>query len=204
MYIRTYEHEGRCGYLFGTEGFHGPLAVVDPVGDIAPILAERRDRPIEMLFLTSGRFDGEAVRALRAATGAPVHAHRALGPALEAAAIPLAARLGGGDRLDLGGVGVRVLATPGVDRGGMVVLVADSYLFTGETLPIGALDPTAPASEDPTSHYVSLRMLRQLPGGTEVLPGRRTITERRSTLAREAMRNPLLTAPSLQAFLALR
>ncbi len=27
MYIRTYEHEGRCGYLFGADGFHGPLVL---------------------------------------------------------------------------------------------------------------------------------------------------------------------------------
>ncbi|GIW73292.1 MAG: hypothetical protein KatS3mg102_2834 [Planctomycetota bacterium] len=202
MYIRTYEHGTRCSYLFGPEGFSGPLAVVDPAGDPSRLLAGTRDRPIEQVYLTSGRFEPEAVRALLAATGARLHAHRTLAPRLEAAGLPLAVRLAGGDRLEVGGIELRVLATPGIDRGAICLLLAEAYLFTGETLPLGGFAPDTPPADDPVSHYVSLRMLSQLPGDIEVLPGRRTAAARRSTLAAELAGNPLLAAPDLQAFLA--
>ncbi|RME77031.1 MAG: MBL fold metallo-hydrolase [Planctomycetota bacterium] len=202
MYLRTYEHEGRTGYLFGPEGFSGPLAVVDPVGSIEPILAERRERPIERIVLTSGHFDAEAVRALQRHTDARLGAHRLLGPRLEKAGIAVADRLSGGDRFEVGGIEVRVLATPGIDRGSIVLLAGGAWLFTGLTLPTGPRRPAGIVASDPVAHYVSLRMLSQLPPGTIVLPGARTAAERRSTLGRELERNPLLTAADLAAFRA--
>lgn len=98
-----------------------------------------------------------------------------------------------GGRLDLGGLAVEVLATPGHSAGSLCFLIGD-HLFSGDTLFRGFVGKAA--GDDPAKARKAgealvrtiRRKLLTLPGATRVCPGH----GRTTTVADEAAANPFL------------
>lgn len=170
MYVRNLVHETNVGYLVGTDGFSGPLFVVDPVGDVESLVMATRQRPISHILLTGPPAQAESVQGLRDLTNAHVCVHRGLAADLEATGIPVTARLVGGDRFEPAGVSCRVLATPGVSRFALSFLIGGVYLFAGRTL---TLEPDCASDlEDPIGLALSRRVIATLADELDVMPGR--------------------------------
>jgi hydroxyacylglutathione hydrolase len=124
-----------------------------------------------------------------------------------------------GDEVDLGGLRLRALMTPGHTHEHVAFLLLDGDrevgVFTGGSLIVGSAARTDLVSEDRTdeltrAQYASLRRLASLPGEVLVWPthGAGSFcsappgTERTSTIARELATNPLLQATDENAFVA--
>ncbi len=190
-------------YLFGPDG-SGPLAAVDPGEDVEEILDAAAGRPLALIFATHGHEDHVCgIRALKERTGALVAAHRFAGPDFEARGIPLDVPLAGGDRFDVGGVPLRVLYTPGHHPAAISILVADRWLFTGDTLFVGNCGRTDLPGASAMNLYMSLQMLSNLPDDVIVLPGHDYGPSPTSTIGRERAENPTMRAASFEEFLAI-
>jgi len=136
-------------YILAEEG-SGRAVVIDPSFDVPKLLRVLADEQLycEAILLTHGHFDHIAgVSALKQEFGAPVYIHPADAamlrdpaenksldfPGLELSPIEADHLLRDVDRLELAGLSVLVLATPGHSRGSVCYLCGD-YLFTGDTL----------------------------------------------------------------------
>ncbi|MFZ2177777.1 MAG: MBL fold metallo-hydrolase, partial [Rhodococcus sp. (in: high G+C Gram-positive bacteria)] len=122
-----------------------------------------------------------------------------------------------GDEVDLGGLKLRALMTPGHTHEHLCFLLLDGEkevgVFTGGSLLVGSAARTDLISPERTdaltrAQYASLRRLAALPGEVAVWPthGAGSFcsappgTERTSTIARERATNPLLAAAGEDAF----
>lgn len=94
-----------------------------------------------------------------------------------------------GDVINVAGIDVEVLETPG-HTPGSVTLRAEDVLFTGDTLFAGSMGRTDLPGGDEAVIMRSLKRLGQLEGDYQVLPGH----EGRSTLERERETNYCLKA----------
>ena len=180
--------------------------VIDP-GDEAPRLLEAIDAlevEIAAILLTHTHFDHVgAVAPLARATGAEVWC-----PEIE---VPVLADImrfvpwpgfgpfesydadhtvAGGERLELAGMEIDVLFTPGHSPGHVTYSIpAEQALFDGDVLFAGSVGRTDLPGGDPATLMRSLAMLVEaLPGETVVYPGHMGNT----TIGRERATNPFL------------
>ena len=124
-----------------------------------------------------------------------------------------------GDEVDLGGLRLRALLTPGHTHDHLAFLLLDGDrevgVFTGGSLLVGSAARTDLVSDERTdeltrAQYASLRRLAALPGEVQVWPTHGAGSfcsappgaERTSTIARELATNPLLQAADEDAFVA--
>ena len=112
----------------------------------------------------------------------------------------------GGDVLELGGVRVRLLHTPGHTPGSQCFLVeeagAPGRLVSGDTLFLGSCGRVDLPGGDPEAMYESLHQrLGRLPDDTLLFPGHLYAAEPSSTLGEQKRSNPYLRVASLDAFL---
>jgi hydroxyacylglutathione hydrolase len=146
----------------------------------------------------------EGAQLLAAAAGHRAYGHRGLHD---------------GDEVDLGGLRLRALGTPGHTDEHMSYLLTDGDrpvgVFTGGSLIVGAaartdlVDPSR-TEELARAQYASLRRLSALPDAVQVWPthGAGSFCSappgaaRSSTIGREKVANSLLTAPDEDAFVA--
>ena len=91
--------------------------------------------------------------------------------------------------MNVGGINVEVLETPG-HTPGSVTLRAEDVLFTGDTLFQGSMGRTDLPGGDEATIMKSLKRLGELEGDYQVLPGH----EGQSTLERERKSNYCLKA----------
>ena len=166
----------------GAEGF-----LVDAGGPVAPLLEKAQERAIRLTHVLLTHHHGDHVRAL----GEVLERH----PDLEVLAHPeervpgTTGDLHDGDELELGGLRVRVLHTPG-HTAGMVALLVEGEVFDGDTLfkeSVGGV--RAPGS----TSYADLKrsimdVLLALPPETVIRPGHTEPT----TVARELEHNPFV------------
>ena len=138
-------------------------------------------------MLTHGHFDHVgAVRALKQATGAPVHLARP--DAGASRMLPLAPQdvdvfVQDGMALSFGGLSLRVLATPGHTQGSVCYLCGGT-LFSGDTLFDGDVGRTDLAESVPAQMAPSLAKLgREVPPEAQVLPGHESFTTMAAQLA---------------------
>lgn len=106
----------------------------------------------------------------------------------------------GGDTLEVGGVTVTFVHTPGHTPGSQCFLV-DGCLISGDTLFIRSCGRTDLPGSDPAEMYTSLtRRLGALPEETVVLPGH-NYGGSQTTIGAEKRENPMMRFPSMSEFL---
>lgn len=191
--------------------------VVDPTRDPAGYLAAAGRRGLDVAYSADTHLHADFVSGGRelAALGATVLAPAAAG--LETPHRGMA----DGDELDLGGLRLRALATPGHTPEHLAYLLLDGRrpvaLFSGGSLLVGSAARTDLISPDRTEELArSLwRSLHErvltLPDDLPVLPthGAGSLcstaagSQRATTIGRERAANPLLAAPDEDAFVEL-
>ena len=171
----------------------GKALVIDPGYEPETVLAHLRweGLTLEAILLTHGHFDHVgAVKKLAAQTQCRVYLHpeeNTMPPMMTAGKLHYTHTYGEGDILELAGLTLRVLHTPGHTPGSVCLLCQD-VLFSGDTLFSGSCGRTdLPGGDWPTIQK-SLRRLAGIEADLTVCPGHGEA----STLSREKVTNPYL------------
>lgn len=151
----------------------------------------------------------EGLKQFLARNPSPIHVNRH-----EAAGVAKVADLSrselsehdAGDVLQLGGIAVKLLHTPGHTPGSQCFLVEEAgqpgQLVSGDTLFLGSCGRVDLPGSDPAQMYESLNgTLRRLPDETLLFPGHLYSAEGHSTMGEQKQSNPFLRVSSLEMFL---
>ncbi|MCW3034297.1 MAG: beta-lactamase domain protein [Solirubrobacterales bacterium] len=191
-------------YIVRADAQASRAVIIDPGDEAERLLAAATDLgvTIEAVLLTHTHFDHiGAVAPVARATGAPVYC-----PVIEQPVLADVMRwvppgfgpfesyeadhtVAGGEHLDLAGMGIDVIFTPGHSPG-HVTYAFDGALLSGDVLfqgSVGRVD--LPGGDWPTLERSIEGLLRAYPAETVVYPGHMGVT----TLARERDTNPFLT-----------
>ena len=171
----------------------GKALVIDPGYEPETVLAHlrRENLTLEAILLTHGHFDHVgAVKELAAQTDCRVYIHPAestLPSMLTAGNLFYTDTYGEGDVLELAGLTLRVLSTPG-HTPGSVCLLCQNVLCSGETLFAGSCGRTDLPGGDWATIRESLRRLSEIEADFTVCPGHGEST----SLSREKATNPYI------------
>ena len=111
--------------------------------------------------------------------------------------------VGDGDVLEMGGLSLKVIHTPGHTRDSICILVED-ILLTGDTLFVGKVGGTD-LGKQAQEEYDSLHnKLLTLPAGTKVYPGHDYGVAPSSTIGEEKNSNPFILQKSFEEFVDLK
>lgn len=194
----------------------GRALAIDPSRDPAPYQHEAGRRRLSIGYAAETHLHADFVSGSLelAAHGATV-----IGAGSDRRAFPHTG-VGDGDELDLGGLRLRALATPGHTPHHVAYLLLDgdrpTALFTGGSMLVGSVARTDLISADRTEElaramYRALRFqLAELPDDLRVYPTHGAGSfcsapagvERTTTMARERAANPLLTTADEDVFVA--
>ena len=165
--------------------------VIDAGDDYENIIKEAKGKNIKAVLLTHGHFDHVgAVQDLHEATGCKVYlcpADLTMPAKWTGGELCYTDTYGEGDELDLAGLHIRVLHTPGHTPGSVCLLVDDT-LFSGDTLFAGSCGRTDLPGGDNEALLASLRRLDAIEEDYTVCPGHSASTK----LAREKQYNPFI------------
>ena len=179
-------------YIIHEENSH-TCCVLDPGGEAKKVLEllANRGLKLEAVLLTHGHFDHVgAVKDLHEATGCRVFLcpeDLTMPAKWTAGELLYTDAYGEGDKLELAGLHIRVLHTPGHTPGSVCLLVDDT-IFSGDTLFAGSCGRTDLPGGDADTLMASLGRLDNLEGDYTVCPGHSAST----TLAREKQYNPFI------------
>ena len=168
-------------------------AVIDPGDESNTILDYLEDNKLscKAILLTHGHFDHVgAVQDLAAETDCDVYiaeADLSLPPMITNGKLYYTHTYPASGTLNLAGLAIRVLPTPGHTPGSVCLLVEDT-MFSGDTLFQGSCGRTDLPGGSWEQIAASLKTLAALPGDYRVLPGHGGET----TLDRERQSNPYL------------
>jgi hydroxyacylglutathione hydrolase len=203
---------GNTCYLLDAGG--GRALVVDPPRDLRAVHAAAHRRGLRIAWVADTHLHADFVsgaRQLAAEVGAAVLASAAGRRAFDHIG------LGDGDELDLGGLRLQALATPGHTGEHLAFLLSDGDrpvgVFTGGSLLVGSAARTDLVDPDRTvelarAQFHSLRRLLTLPDQVAVWPthgagsfcASPTDAPRTSTVGRERATNPLLREADEEVF----
>lgn len=184
-------------YLLTADGAHA--VAIDPGEESMVDRAKQMGLTISAVLLTHGHFDHIGACNHLAADGVPVYcseAERSLllgeGSLCRQYGAPMPvfkpiSNLKDGDKIELCGVTVKVIATPGHTAGGLSYLVRKA-LFTGDTLFREGIGRTDFPTGDRATIENSVKKLYALIEDADVYPGHGENT----TLARERNHNPFV------------
>ena len=167
--------------------------VIDPGYEPDTILDKLEDLglTLEAILLTHGHFDYVgAVKDLAAETGCKVYLcpeDLSMPPMFTAGKLHYTHTYGEGDTLNLAGLTIQVIHTPG-HTPGSVCLLTENTMFSGDTLFAGSCGRTDLPGGNWKTIQESLRRLAQLEGNYWVHPGHGQST----TLAQEKQYNPYM------------
>ena len=167
--------------------------VLDPGGEAKKVLEflGNRSLTLEAILLTHGHFDHVgAVKELYEKTLCKVYLHTddlMLPESLSAGPLFYTHEYDEGDVLELAGLTIRVMHTPGHTEGSVCLLV-DDVIFSGDTLFCHSCGRTDLPGGDPDAIMRSLGRLKALEGDWRVMPGH----NRATTLAIEREYNPFM------------
>ena len=167
--------------------------VIDPGYMPQVVFAETQklNKPIAAILLTHGHFDHVGgVKELSDLSGAAVYLHEkelSLPENYTAGPLFYTHTYGEGDVLDLAGLQIRVLHTPGHTPGSVCLLAKDA-LFSGDTLFLDSCGRTDLPGGDTAAILQSLKRLSKLDTDYRVFPGHGQST----TLFAEKQYNPYL------------
>jgi glyoxylase-like metal-dependent hydrolase (beta-lactamase superfamily II) len=208
-------------YLVGSRSARQAL-VVDPAWNVDGLLEAAEADGFEVVGAlvthyhqdhVGGRifgFDIEGVDKLLARRTVPIHvqAHEAEGvKKITGCSESDLVRHAGGDVLELGGLRVRLLHTPGHTPGSQCFLVeeagAPGRLVSGDTLFLGSCGRVDLPGSDPEAMYRSLNeVLRRLPDETLLFPGHAYSSAPSSSMGEQKRTNPYLRVAGLEQFLS--
>jgi hydroxyacylglutathione hydrolase len=171
MLFRQFVDEdlGCASYLVGDEEA-GEVALVDPAYAVEPYVAEAERLGVRIARVLETHTHADHVSGhgrLAPEHDVPISIHELAGAAYPHE--PLA----DGDEIDLGGITIRCLHTPG-HRPEHCCFLADSVLFTGDSLLIGSVarpDLAVEAREGAEGLFQSMQRLLELPDDVRVYPG---------------------------------
>ena len=199
-------------YLVGSTATR-KVAVVDAAWDIDAILklAAQDDVQITHAFVThthpdhvGGRFAGMEIQGVTELLGkcaAKVVVHKAEAEFLKELSPSDLIKAESGDLIDVGGLQIQLLHTPGHTPGSQCFLV-DNRIVSGDTLFIGSCGRVDLPGSDPEQMYYSLtQKLMALPDETILFPGHNYSDRPTSTMGQEKRNNPYLKFHSLKQFL---
>jgi glyoxylase-like metal-dependent hydrolase (beta-lactamase superfamily II) len=199
-------------YLIGSAETR-KVAVVDAAWEIDKIfrLAAEDDLVITHAFVThthpdhvGGRFAGveiEGVTELLSKCKAKVVVHKAEAEFLKALSSSDLIKAESGDKIDVGGVEIRLLHTPGHTPGSQCFLV-ENRIVSGDTLFIGSCGRVDLPGSNPEQMYYSLtQKLKALPDDTILFPGHNYSDTPTSTMGKQKQSNPYFQFHSLKQFL---
>ena len=163
-------YQTNCYLLFNdTEAL-----VSDPGYEADTILDALQGRKLRAILLTQGHFDHVgAVKELVAETGCDVYLHPAeatMPPMMTAGQLYYTKSYGEGSRLQLAGLDISVLHTPGHTPGSVCLLV-DEHIFSGDTLFAGSCGRTDLPGGSWATILKSLKRLASIEGNFWVHPG---------------------------------
>lgn len=167
--------------------------LIDPGFDGDQILEQVRlqGKQVEAILLTHGHFDHVGgVKAIATETGCKVYIHKldmALPQRLTLGTVPYTDNYEEGDILNLAGLTIQVVHTPGHTPGGVCLLSGD-HMFSGDTLFAGTCGRTDLPGSSYKDMWASLARLASLEKDYKVLPGH----GESSTLFMEKRLNPYL------------
>jgi len=185
------DYQTNCYILY--EADSKTCCVIDPGydGDLVLDKTEALGLTVEAILLTHGHFDHVGgVREIASETGCRVYIcpeDLSMPPMMTAGPLYYTHTYTEGTRLNLAGLDIAVMHTPG-HTPGSVCLMVDTAIFSGDTLFAGSCGRTdLPGGSWPTI-IKSLRRLRELEGNFWIYPGH----GRASTLRDEKKYNPYL------------
>jgi len=112
----------------------------------------------------------------------------------------------GGDFLELGAVGVRLIHTPGHTPGSQCFHVEErdqsGQLVSGDTLFLNGCGRVDLPGADPRAMFESLETLKQLPDDTTLFPGHLYSPEGHDSMGDQKRTNPYLRASTVDMFLS--
>jgi glyoxylase-like metal-dependent hydrolase (beta-lactamase superfamily II) len=152
-----------------------------------------------------GRFAGveiAGVTELLSKCKAKVVVHKAEAEALKDLAPSDLIKAESGDKIDVGGVEIQLLHTPGHTPGSQCFLV-DNRIVSGDTLFIdgcGRVD--FPGGNAEQMYYSLTQKLMALPDDTILFPGHNYAAQSQATLGEQKQTNPYLRFTSLKQFLS--
>ena len=194
MEVRTFpvgSYQTNC-YLAWGEGSETCI-LIDPGYEPEYLLEQVRlqRKSLEAILLTHGHFDHVGgVKQIAEETGCKVYIcpeELLMPPRFTAGPIPYTDTYGEGDTLQLAGLSLQVLKTPGHTQGSICLLCGD-VLFSGDTLFAGTCGRTDLPGGDHKTILDSLHRLAGLEGDLRVLPGHGSA----STLETERKTNPFM------------
>jgi glyoxylase-like metal-dependent hydrolase (beta-lactamase superfamily II) len=199
-------------YLIGSTETR-KVAVIDAAWEIDTIVrvAAADEMEITHAFVThthpdhvGGRFSGieiPGVSELLSRCKVKVVVHKAEADALRELAPSDIIKAESGDKIDVGGVEIQLLHTPGHTPGSQCFLV-DGRIVSGDTLFIDGCGRTDFPGGDAEQMYYSLtRKLMALPDETILFPGHNYARKTRDTIGEQKKTNPYLRFTSLKQFL---
>ena len=167
-------YQTNCYILWNEESDR--CVVIDPGYEPERVLAEaaRLGKNIEAVLLTHGHFDHVGgVRTLAAETDCRVYLHEkdlSMPPQMTAGPLYYTDLYREGDVLDLAGLKIRVIHTPGHTEGSVCLLVEDA-MFSGDTLFEGSCGRTDLPGGDWATILQSLKRLAGMEKNYAVYPG---------------------------------
>ncbi len=200
-------------YLIGSTETR-KVAVVDAAWEIDSILriAASDEMEITHAFVThthpdhvGGRFAGieiEGVTELLNKCKAKVVVHKAEAEFLKGLSVSDIIKAESGDKIDVSGVEIQLLHTPGHTPGSQCFLL-DNRIISGDTLFIGSCGRVDLPGSNPEQMYYSLtQKLMALPDETILFPGHNYSDTNTSTIGEQKRSNPYLQFHSLKHFLS--
>ncbi|MBI2360249.1 MAG: MBL fold metallo-hydrolase [Deltaproteobacteria bacterium] len=206
-------------YLIGSTETR-KAAVIDPAWDIETILSHAAADDMEIThalvththpdhvgsWLRGARIEG--VEELLARTKTKIVVHRAEAEFLKSLSPSDMVKAQGGDVIDVGGLSIKLIHTPGHTPGSQCFLldgplISEPRLIAGDTLFIGSCGRVDFPGGSAEKMYESLtQKLMRLPDETILFPGHNYAAKPQSTMAEQKKTNPYLQFHSLDAFLA--
>lgn len=197
LFFRQIKENGdNFSYILADEATR-EAAVVDSSFNVDAISRLVEGEGLRLLYVisTHGHSDHTAGnQELRRVFGAKSVAH-------QLSRSPVDVKVGDGDVLDVGGVRVRVIHTPGHTPDSICLLVDGKKLLTGDTLFVGECGRTDMPGGNSRSLYDSLfNKLMKLDDGVEVYPGHDYGAKPISSIAEEKRSNYVLQPRSVEEF----